>query len=86
MKTSTAIVLSLSLLVITGCSDGNSKFKGEFLAGCMNSGSSQPYCSCALEKLEVQYSPAELSAMNDTGKLPKNFANVINAIKKVCQL
>ena len=86
MKTSVAIALSLSLLVVAGCSDENSKFKGQFLAGCVDSGSSESYCACALEKLEVQYSPDELSKWNSTGVPPKGFERFVNATKEVCLL
>lgn len=86
MKTSMALTLSLSLLIVAGCSDGNSKFKGQFLAGCVGSGSSESYCTCALEKLEVQYSPDELSKWDKTGVPPKGFARFVNATKEVCLL
>ena len=86
MKTSMAIALSLSLLVLAGCSDGNSKFKGQFLAGCVGSGASESYCSCAFEKLEVQYSPDELSKWDKTGVPPKGFERFVNATKEVCLL
>lgn len=86
MKTSVALALSLSLLVITGCSDENSKLKGQFLASCVGSGSSESYCACALEKLEVQYSPDELSKWNNTGVPPKGIERFVNATKEVCLL
>lgn len=86
MKTSMALVLSLSLLVVAGCSDGDSKLKGQFFAGCMESGAGEPYCACALEKLGIQYSPDELSKWNSTGVPPKGFAGFVNATKEVCQL
>lgn len=86
MKTSMALALSLSMLVLAGCSDENSKLKGQFLAGCVDSGSSESYCACALEKLEVQYSPDELSKWNNTGVPPKGFAGFVNATKEICLL
>ena len=86
MKISMALALSLSLLVLAGCSDGNSKFKGQFLAGCMGSGSSESYCACAFEKLEIQYSPDELSKWDKTGVPPKGFERFVNATKEVCLL
>jgi hypothetical protein len=52
----------------------------------VDSGSSKSYCSCAFEKLEVQYSPDELSKWDNTGVPPKGFAGFVNATKEVCQL
>lgn len=60
MKLATLVFSLLSLLVVAGCSNENSQFKGEFLSGCLQGGSSKAICSCTYDKLESQYSPEEL--------------------------
>jgi hypothetical protein len=50
-----AICLFFCLLVMTGCSDPQSKFRGEFLAGCIKSSGNKNLCKCQLEKLESQH-------------------------------
>nr|WP_314558018.1 hypothetical protein [uncultured Pseudomonas sp.] len=62
-----------SLLLITACSDENSKIRGEFIAGCMNGGSSKAVCDCTFEKLEMKYSPAELGRINRLAVPPESF-------------
>lgn len=53
MKIYTSIFFLFFSLV--GCGDRNSQLRGEFLAGCINSGGTQAICACAFEKVERQY-------------------------------
>jgi len=67
------LALLASLLLITACSDENSKIRGEFIAGCMNGGSSKAVCACTFEKLETKYSPSELRGINRLVVPPESF-------------
>lgn len=62
-----------SMLLITACSDENSKIRGEFIAGCMNGGSSKAVCTCTFEKLEMKYSPSEMRGINRLAVPPESF-------------
>lgn len=68
MKQLTVILLLLTALA--GCSDENSKARGQFIAGCMHGGAEKSVCACAFEKLEEKYTPAELDALSDTSQIP----------------
>lgn len=67
------LALLASMLLITACSDENSKIRGEFIAGCMNGGSSKAVCACTFEKLEAKYSPSELLGINRLTVPPESF-------------
>lgn len=69
MKSYTAI-LCVSLSLLAGCSDENKEARGEFLAGCVSSGTPKSICSCTFEKLEQKYSPEELRRIMLSGALP----------------
>lgn len=49
------VSLFFCVLVVTGCSDSRSKFRGEVLAGCIQGGGSKVTCKCGLDKLESEY-------------------------------
>lgn len=59
----TRLILMALLLVLGGCSDENSRAKGEFLSGCVQSGAPKAVCICTYEKLEQKYSPQDLISM-----------------------
>lgn len=86
MRTQTLTALVFGLTFLAGCSDSSSKFKGDFLAGCMDSGSSKAFCTCMVEKIDVQYSPAELSKMNNTRQFPQGFTRFIVAAREACHI
>lgn len=60
----------LCLLALVACSDENSKLRGQFIAGCIQSGAPKSICACTFKKLEEQYSPAELQKINTPYKAP----------------
>lgn len=65
------ILLTLfALFFMSGCSDENKEVRGDFLAGCVQSGASKSICSCAFEKLEEKYTPQELSRLNSPMATP----------------
>lgn len=49
------IVLFFCFFALLGCADRNSKIRGEFIAGCIKSGGTESICTCAFEKVELQY-------------------------------
>jgi len=79
------LALLASLLLITACSDENSKIRGEFIAGCMNGGSSKAECACTFEKLETKYSPAELRGINRLAAPPESFLKEAILAAKICR-
>lgn len=67
------LMLLASLLLITACSDKNSKIRGEFIAGCMKGGSSKAFCACTFQKLENKYSSVELQRITHLAAPPESF-------------
>ncbi len=66
-----SIVLALfAIVALAGCSDENSKVRGEFMAGCIKGGAGKSICACTFEKLENAYSPEQLKALNTPYKAP----------------
>ena len=41
----------LVLILSAGCSDKNSKFKAEYMEGCVASGTSKSICACVYDKM-----------------------------------
>lgn len=58
------------IMGLAGCSDENSKFKGEFLSGCMQGGASKALCGCMYDKLISKYTPEQM--LLATYKLQQN--------------
>lgn len=84
MRTIFAVVLMAAL--VSGCSDENSKVRGQFLAGCLQGGAPKAICACTFEKLEAIYSPAELKAFNKPFAAPTEvFLKAVVASAKACQ-
>lgn len=79
------LALLASLALITACSDENSKIRGEFIAGCMNGGSSKAVCACTFEKLETKYSPAELRKINSLSAPPESFLREVFQAAQACR-
>jgi hypothetical protein len=83
------ITVALSILaisVITGCSDENTKLKGQFLAGCVQSGVSKSICVCTFDKLEGKYSQTELKAIStERTTLPSSFVKDLAVAARTCQ-
>lgn len=80
------LALLASLLLITACSDENSKIRSEFIAGCLNGGSSKALCTCTFEKLEARYSPAELRRINRLGAPPESFLREAFQSAQACRI
>jgi hypothetical protein len=60
----TAIFVVVVLLV--GCSGKSAKAKGEFLSGCVQSGTAKSVCTCVYDHLEDTYSPETLQALAES--------------------
>ena len=80
------LALLASLALITACSDENSKIRGEFIAGCLNGGSSKAVCTCTFEKLETKYSPSELRGINRLAVPPESFLREAFQSAKTCRI
>ncbi len=62
--------LLLCLLALAACSDENSKLRGQFIAGCIQSGTPKFICACTFKKLEEQYTTAELQEIDTPYRAP----------------
>ncbi len=80
------LALLASLALITACSDENSKIRGEFIAGCMNGGSSKALCTCTFEKLEATYSATEMREINRLAAPPEAFLKEAIHAAQICRL
>lgn len=77
----------LMAAMVSGCSDENSKVRGQFLAGCIRGGAPKTICACTFEKLETIYSPAELKALNKAYTTPpETFLRDVVTAAKACQV
>lgn len=52
----TYAILCAAVLALAGCSDENSKIRGEFIAGCVHGGLSKSVCACSFKKIESKCS------------------------------
>jgi hypothetical protein len=86
MKIQSIAAALFGLAFLAGCSDSSSTFKRDFIAGCTDTGGSKAFCACLVEKVDVQYSAAELAKMNDTGRLAQGFMPFVVAARKVCSV
>jgi hypothetical protein len=62
-KTTAILVIVISLV---GCSGKSAKAKGEFLSGCIQSGTTKPVCTCVYDHLEDTYSSETLQALAES--------------------
>lgn len=56
-------------LLLTGCSSEEDKVRGEFLAGCVQGGSSKKMCRCMFDKMTDSLTDQEMVQMNRGGAL-----------------
>lgn len=81
-----AFAVLLMVAMVSGCSDENSKVRGQFLAGCIQGGAPKAICACTFRKLEASYSPAQLRAFNKPNAAPPEaFLMSVVIAAKACQ-
>lgn len=86
MRKTVATLFFLTFVIVSGCSDENTKIKGQFVEGCVQSGVSKSICTCTFGKLENKYSLAGLQVMNTPGKaLPEGFVKDLATAARTCQ-
>jgi len=84
MRATFAVLLMAALM--SGCSDENSKVRGQFLAGCIQGGAPKAICACTFKKLEASYSPAQLRTFNNPNSAPPEaFLMTVVIAAKACQ-
>lgn len=59
----TAMLVVVFLFV--GCSSKSAKARGEFLSGCVQSGTAKSVCTCVYDHLEDTYRPETLQVLAD---------------------
>lgn len=81
----TGIVFS-AFVSLAGCSDENKEIRGQFLAGCVQSGVSKSICSCSFERLEEKYTPEEMKKINShIGAPPQQFMQDVMESAVACR-
>ena len=76
----TGVVLGIA--VLAACSSEESKVRGEYVAGCMQSATDKAACDCTYDKMLKFYTFKELKAMSQSSrKIPPDFMD--NAVKAV---
>lgn len=76
------VALVLGMTVLASCSSEESKARGEYLAGCIQSGTDKAACDCTYDKLLQIYPFQQLKAMSQSSrKIPPDFMD--NAVKAV---
>lgn len=76
------LLMITALLLLVGCSDENSHARGEFLSGCVQSGTPKAICRCTFQKLETKYSPEELRSVTSPDDLVREVIIAANACRK----
>lgn len=72
----------LGMTALAACSSEESKARGEYLAGCVQSGTDKAACDCTYDKMLKFYTFKELKAMSQSSrKIPPDFMD--NAVKAV---
>lgn len=74
--------LVLGITALAACSSEESKARGEYLAGCIQSGTDKAACDCTYDKMLKFYTFKELKAMSHSSrKIPPDFMdNVVRAV------
>lgn len=76
-------VILVSIMVLNGCSGGDSKQRREFVAGCTQGGNPKPICSCVFDSIEKNYTQDQLDAFDKMMLTPRasNDANLLRLKK-----
>ncbi len=74
--------LVLGMAALAACSSEESKARGEYLAGCIQSGTDKVACDCTYDKMLKFYTFKELKAMGQSSRrIPPDFTdNVVKAV------
>lgn len=65
------------VLLVMGCSDGGSKYKKEFVTGCVQSGGSKSLCACAFDNLEKLYSVEQMTELTEALTSPAGYSPAV---------
>lgn len=72
-------LILLSLVFVASCSDENSIVRGQFIAGCLQSGVPKSMCSCTFKKLESKYTSEELNKLNKAAPTDKFLKDMMES-------
>ncbi len=73
-------------LALVACSSEESKARGEYLAGCMQSGTGKAACDCTYDQLLKIYPFQQLKAMSKSpGRIPPDFFDKASQAVMTCQ-
>lgn len=80
------VVMAFCLLALAACSSEESRARGEYLAGCMQSGADKVTCDCTYDKILKFYTFKELKAMSQSAsKIPPDFFNKAEQAVMICK-
>lgn len=65
--------LSVLTLVLMGCSSPEDKMRGQFLSGCVQSGTDRAFCGCIYDQLEAEFGLEYMKRMNNSGAITQEF-------------
>jgi hypothetical protein len=83
---SLGITLGVTLGVfLGGCADEYAPLRGQFLSGCVSSGTSKTQCQCTFEKLAARYSPQALQALNRSQRISDAFMAAVAESALACR-
>ncbi|MES2280964.1 MAG: hypothetical protein V4542_06090 [Pseudomonadota bacterium] len=74
--------VALGMVFLAACSNEESKARGDYVAGCMQSGTDKAACDCTYDKMLKFYTFKELKAMSQSSRrIPPDFMdNVVKAV------
>lgn len=70
MRYKAPIALGALMTLLQGCSDENSRIKGEFISGCIQTGGVKSVCSCVYDKFTDKYEATELERLSSPTTMP----------------
>lgn len=76
----------MSVIALAACSSEESRARGEYLAGCVQSGTDKAACDCTYDKLLQIYPFQQLKAMSKSpGRIPPDFFDKVSQAVMICK-
>lgn len=86
MRYKAPIALVALMTLLQGCGDENSRIKGEFIRGCIQTGGMKSTCNCVYDKFTDKYEATELERLSapttePTDQVVQDLANAALACR-----
>lgn len=73
-------------LALVACSSEESKARGDYLAGCIQSGTDKAACDCTYDQLVKIYPFQQLKSMSkSSGRIPPDFSDKVSQAVMICK-